>query len=149
MKNIFVLAVVLSALIACNNSGTEETTTSTAEENPASNNELQENNTDPFATSGDVATGTSASGKLNPPHGEPGHRCEIAVGAPLDSEPTSPSSTTINNTSVTPNLNTSGMPSISGNAQDQVKAVTAPGMNPPHGEPGHDCAIPVGAPLKK
>ncbi|MBK6446411.1 MAG: hypothetical protein IPF81_14280 [Bacteroidetes bacterium] len=26
---------------------------------------------------------------------------------------------------------------------------TAPGMNPPHGQPGHDCAIAVGAPLKK
>src|SRR5690606_21418634 len=27
----------------------------------------------------------NASGvKLNPPHGEPGHRCEIPVGAPLD-----------------------------------------------------------------
>lgn len=27
---------------------------------------------------------TDASGqKLNPPHGQPGHRCDIAVGAPL------------------------------------------------------------------
>jgi hypothetical protein len=24
---------------------------------------------------------------------------------------------------------------------------TAPGMNPPHGQPGHNCGIPVGAPL--
>src|SRR5512139_384240 len=27
----------------------------------------------------------SASEDLNPPHGQPGHRCDIAVGAPLDS----------------------------------------------------------------
>ena len=26
---------------------------------------------------------------------------------------------------------------------------TAPGMNPPHGQQGHDCAIAVGAPLNK
>jgi len=24
---------------------------------------------------------------MNPPHGEPGHRCDIAVGAPLNSKP--------------------------------------------------------------
>ena len=24
---------------------------------------------------------------MNPPHGQPGHRCDIAVGAPLDSPP--------------------------------------------------------------
>jgi len=24
---------------------------------------------------------------MNPPHGQPGHRCEIAVGAPLNSQP--------------------------------------------------------------
>src|SRR5690554_5999803 len=31
------------------------------------------------------STNTSAaSGALNPAHGQPGHRCDIAVGAPLD-----------------------------------------------------------------
>ena len=28
-----------------------------------------------------AATG---SGRINPPHGQPGHRCDISVGAPLD-----------------------------------------------------------------
>ena len=28
----------------------------------------------------------NASG-MNPPHGQPGHRCDIAVGAPLNSKP--------------------------------------------------------------
>ena len=32
---------------------------------------------------------------------------------------------------------------------DAANQPTAAGMNPPHGQPGHDCAIPVGAPLKK
>ncbi len=27
------------------------------------------------------------------------------------------------------------------------ESVIAPGMNPPHGQPGHRCDIPVGAPL--
>jgi len=30
----------------------------------------------------------SSSTALNPKHGEPGHRCDIAVGAPLNSKPT-------------------------------------------------------------
>ena len=68
---------------------------------------------------------------MNPPHGEPGHKCEIAVGAPLNSAPASP---------------TAPVPSITPQPQ---AGTTAPGMNPPHGEPGHDCAIPVGSPLKK
>jgi hypothetical protein len=25
---------------------------------------------------------------MNPSHGQPGHRCDIAVGAPLNSKPT-------------------------------------------------------------
>ena len=29
----------------------------------------------------------------------------------------------------------------------QAPTQTAPGMNPPHGQPGHRCEIPVGAPL--
>jgi hypothetical protein len=30
-----------------------------------------------------------------------------------------------------------------------TETVTAPGMNPPHGQAGHDCAVAVGAPLPK
>jgi hypothetical protein len=75
---------------------------------------------------------------LNPPHGQPGHRCDIAVGAPLNSAPaklTAPSvSTPVN---------------LSANQPVQPVATTkvAPGMNPPHGQPGHRCDIAVGAPL--
>src|SRR5690606_882807 len=78
---------------------------------------------------GNAATGT------NPEHGQPGHRCDIPVGAPLSSpaqaNPTLPTSTT------TP------LPlPVSTPAANTV----APGMNPPHGQPGHDCAVEVGAP---
>ncbi len=74
-----------------------------------------------------VAAGT------NPPHGQPNHRCDIAVGAPLNSP-------------------AKQQPQVSVNPQPaavQVATPTAPGMNPPHGQPGHDCSIPVGQPLKK
>lgn len=63
---------------------------------------------------------------LNPAHGQPGHRCEIAVGAPLNSAPSSIGTTS---TVVTPT------------------AAAASGKNPAHGQPGHRCDIAVGAPL--
>ena len=50
----------------------------------------------------------TASG-MNPPHGQPGHRCEIAVGAPLSSAPSQPVQTQIRTPTaqptVQPNLN--------------------------------------------
>ena len=87
---------------------------------------------------------------LNPPHGQPGHRCEIPVGAPLDSKPaqkTQPQTTQVVTTKPTEqpvmkiNSN-SGSTTITGTS-------TPPGMNPPHGQEGHRCDIAVGAPLPK
>jgi hypothetical protein len=72
---------------------------------------------------------------LNPPHGQPNHRCDIAVGVPLDSPPGTGKSTP----PVNPQLNTT--------AQTTTPPSTAPGMNPPHGQPNHRCDIAVGAPL--
>lgn len=69
---------------------------------------------------------------MNPAHGQPGHRCDIAVGAPLNSAPAKPATTTTTQT-VTP--------------APATATKTAPGMNPPHGQPGHRCDIAVGAPL--
>ena len=60
---------------------------------------------------------------MNPPHGQPGHDCSIAVGSPLSSSPVAKPFTS-------------------------TPVQTAPGMNPPHGQPGHDCSIAVGSPLK-
>lgn len=87
---------------------------------------------------------------LNPPHGQPGHRCEIPVGAPLDSKPaqkTQPQTTQVVTTkpaeqpAMKINSN-SGSTTITGTS-------TPPGMNPPHGQEGHRCDIAVGAPLPK
>ena len=74
---------------------------------------------------------------LNPAHGQPGHRCDIPVGAPLNSPPaTQP---------VVTNQKTAQPVTITQAPASNVK--TAPGMNPPHGQPGHRCDIAVGAPL--
>lgn len=74
---------------------------------------------------------------LNPPHGQPGHDCAIAVGAPLNGSPAAssvPSAPVMNFPTATPSP--SPIP-VSGGQR----------LNPPHGQPGHDCAVQVGAPL--
>ncbi len=81
---------------------------------------------------------------MNPAHGEAGHRCDIAVGAPLNSPaaanpaPTATTPTPLIEQKATPTLLT---PNKSG--------AVAAGMNPAHGEPGHKCDVPVGSPLPK
>jgi hypothetical protein len=77
---------------------------------------------------------------LNPEHGKPGHRCDIAVGAPLDSKPVQAAN--INQNSA---ANTQVDPATANSQQAPQKV--APGMNPSHGQPGHRCDIAVGAPL--
>ncbi len=88
----------------------------------------------------------TAPAKLNPAHGEPGHRCDIAVGAPLTQNPSS----TLNSTQpASPILNTS----LQTTPAAQTKPVAAPllntGINPAHGQPGHRCDVAVGATLPK
>ncbi|MEO6488434.1 MAG: hypothetical protein ABIO04_00720 [Ferruginibacter sp.] len=82
----------------------------------------------------DASTVTAAG--MNPPHGQPNHRCDIAVGAPLNSPATKPASPVVSTMATTPSVQ-----------KTTPKTVTPPGMNPPHGEPGHRCDIAVGAPL--
>jgi len=80
----------------------------------------------------------------NPPHGQPGHRCDIPVGASLDSAPPKEqgaSSPVFQNKPAT--TTTSPVTTQPSGTTQQV----APGTNPPHGQPGHRCDIPVGAPL--
>lgn len=85
------------------------------------------------------AAPANAVAQLNPPHGEPGHRCDIPVGAPLDGSAPPPA----NNSPISVNI-----PEASPVAAPVVPATGNSGrINPPHGEPGHDCAVPVGSPL--
>lgn len=88
---------------------------------------------------------------INPAHGQPGHRCEIPVGAPLNSAPkaanVSKLTTTTTTTNVPANVPQLGATNTNGIQNANANQVTPPGMNPPHGQPGHTCSVAVGAPL--
>lgn len=107
-----ILALGVSLMVSCKDEEKKEVTPAQTEVNSTNSNAK-----------------TTAS--LNPEHGQPGHRCDIPVGTPLDQ------AKTLN----TAPVSTGVSPVWSKNA--------APVKNPPHGQPGHDCSVPVGADLKK
>lgn len=84
-----------------------------------------------------VAAPVKVAKGMNPSHGQPGHRCDIPVGAPLNS-PVAANSTT-------PQVVTNSGQTVTTTTMTTAK--TPKGMNPPHGQPGHRCDISVGAPL--
>ena len=87
----------------------------------------------PETTPNTQMTGNTAGSEetpdVNPPHGQPGHRCDMPVGASL---------TDANSTDTQQEMTSSPIRI----RQDK------PTKNPPHGEPSHDCSIPVGGDLK-
>ena len=90
-----------------------------------------------------TATNTTAVAVgMNPAHGQKGHRCDIPVGAPLNSPAVAAKTTTTSTSApqmtVTPSTTSTATP-----------ITTAEGMNPPHGQEGHRCDIAVGAALPK
>ncbi len=82
-----------------------------------------------------TTTAQPVAAGMNPAHGQPGHRCDIAVGAPLNSPASKPAAPTTTQTIT---------PAATPTATAQPVAA---GMNPAHGQPGHRCDIAVGAPL--
>lgn len=93
--------------------------------------------TQPQTQTQTVAAPAKVAKGMNPSHGQPGHRCDIPVGSPLNS-PVATNSTTpqvVSNSGQTVTTTT------------MTTAKTPKGMNPPHGQPGHRCDISVGAPL--
>ena len=97
-----------------------------------------------------AANSPSDKPALNPEHGLPYHRCEIAVGAPIDSAPTQnaapqvvPQQTAVNNS-----FNTNPIsPSLAPSPAPVQATGPKPANNPAHGEPHHRCDLQVGAPL--
>jgi len=83
-------------------------------------------------------TASSVAAGINPAHGQPNHRCDIAVGATLNSPVNESVAVQPTNGQSTPMGPTQNSP---------AKTVTAKGMNPPHGEKNHRCDIAVGTPL--
>lgn len=157
MKNLFTIISITSALLfnSCSNSTQSDENApdnvnneSAIIEDAATEFESTNNNsTDEIIVDQSEATTTqapvTAEVKLNPAHGEPGHRCDVNVGDPLPAD-NAPVGNTIQST---PQGNAPAATSIMNAPANTAPTTTAAGMNPPHGEPGHDCAIPVGAPL--
>lgn len=97
-------------------------------------------------------TATVTAAGMNPAHGQPGHRCDIPVGQPLNSAPQQQNAQNVAvNTQqgqaiqIDPNALQPGKFTV--DKSGKAKTATPKGMNPPHGEPGHRCDIPVGQPL--
>ncbi len=110
---------------------TQQTSTATSQQTSVAgkHNLFRENNV--------VTTpSTTVVGAVNPAHGQPNHRCDIAVGAPLNS------AAAVSQMNVQPQAT-----QIVTSNKSTPKVVTAEGMNPPHGEKNHRCDIAVGAPL--
>lgn len=95
------------------------------------------------STTNSVVTPTSANTALNPAHGQPGHRCDIQVGAPLNSAPTQQTQPTATISQPVMSVDKSSKVSVSPSGL----APTGNGLNPEHGKPGHRCDLAVGAPL--
>lgn len=166
INSLLVIAVCSLFFISCGSNSSDDSaaTTTTPASAPASTVQpaaAQQNPATsgstvvppPTLAPGQLTQAASASGvKLNPAHGQPGHDCAIAVGAPLKNQSgttpaqavTQPVQVTTQPTQVSQTTTTPppGIVPISQPSTGQVK------LNPAHGQPGHDCAIAVGAPLK-
>ncbi len=118
-----------------------DTTTTTSDNQSVMSTQVQQN---PEVVNQNKITTTPApltvKKGMNPPHGQPLHRCDIPVGAPLNS-PINTTQKTANSTTAT-QTSTNNVPAL-------LATPTPEGMNPPHGQDGHRCDIAVGAPLPK
>ncbi|OJV54966.1 MAG: hypothetical protein BGO31_16660 [Bacteroidetes bacterium 43-16] len=145
IKRILLFAATSTLLWSCGNESAEATadTAPATTQTPAANGAADANAlTDamqpkdgavaPQAAATDATAKSAAAGdvKLNPPHGEPGHLCSIAVGAPLSSAGAATTAPTPQ--SVQP------MP-VSPAAAPQAQLLPDGKVNPPHGQPGHVC----------
>lgn len=155
MKYSLIMIVAVAMAVACGSPSGDES--AAAGEDSAALPEVVEPQQDLVADSVSAPAPTAitatpaAGGRVNPPHGEPGHDCALPVGAPLPDNHV-PGGIQVQ---TPPPANISTQPA--GQAPTSVITApaqtgtvpTGPGLNPPHGQPGHDCGIPVGAPLKK
>ena len=154
---------------------TEQKTETTATETPAAN-DVSNVTTTPAPATTQTATPAGQPPKLNPPHGQPFHRCEIAVGAPLDGStpaqgaspapvqqnaPKSFFKTVQTEQQANPTQPVAAAPAAAKQVTptQQVKPAATPASttanatgpkpknNPAHGQPHHRCDIKVGDPL--
>jgi hypothetical protein len=138
---LFFLALTLGLTwMSCKNDSPSTTPAETTEQQAAPA-------ADPAGLQATPATDPAAAGNLNPPHGQPGHRCDIAVGAPLDSPPGTQNPASGASATTTTPIDILQKPAENPTNTNTSTTTVAEGMNPPHGQPGHRCDIAVGAPL--
>jgi hypothetical protein len=154
MKKIIFFGIISAAIFTACESAEEENTTPTSQTNtvapaitsvPDSQKALVPA---PLETTPPPPVMAGASPKLNPAHGQPGHRCEIAVGAPLPAAGTTIAAQPATQTSpAVQNIVPAAPPPPAPVMNMTPVAGTGKGVNPAHGQPGHRCDIAVGAPL--
>ena len=141
MKTLTILIASVTLLYSCDKAKTTVAETETQKSDSVVNN-ITENATVPApAEVASSVTNVPVSGKpaLNPEHGQPYHRCEIAVGAPIDSAPSQQNAPQTQTPSIL-------RPTVAPAPQAQSLG-PKPALNPAHGEPHHRCELAVGAPL--
>lgn len=145
MNKLSTIAIIAIFMASCKNAGNQKfevpaPATSTTINVPTlplpgGDSNKQEIVTNPQPKPVSTETTPKSSTALNPKHGEPGHRCDISEGAPLNSP-------AVNATIPAPGNNSSPVVVQPQPAKTNVR------LNPAHGEPGHDCAVAVGQPLQ-
>nr|WP_321358098.1 hypothetical protein [uncultured Draconibacterium sp.] len=102
-SRVFIAVIALLTLTACSPENKSNLQTETSSAKLASNLLQEINNTSGIKNQNIEASvqpepheekTTEAQVRLNPPHGDPGHRCDIAVGSPLPSENIKPDTLT-------------------------------------------------------
>ena len=117
--------------------------------NEATTTSQGEQNTNVVNPNQATATPVPVAKGMNPAHAQPGHRCDIAVGAPLNS-PVATAKNTPPTQQITQQQSQSVATDPANTANTPVVTTPTPeGMNPPHGQTNHRCDIAVGAPLPK
>jgi len=156
MNKVFSFALMALFFASCQNATENETaeissesTTETAvvpvpAEEPVTLNPVSGETTAPAAATPAAAPAAgNPQGKvaLNPEHGQPNHRCDIPVGAPLNSPAGTPPPAAA---AVNP---APAMAQPQPSAPATAQPASGQRLNPPHGQPGHSCDVAVGAPL--
>ena len=146
MKKITILIASVALLYSCDKAKTTETVTEAPKSDSAivgndsaTSVSATENAVTPAPLNTSPVASTSGKPALNPEHGQPYHRCEIAVGAPIDSAPAQQNAPQTQTPSIL-------SPNIAPAPQAQSLG-PKPALNPAHGEPHHRCELAVGAPL--
>ena len=161
---ILTAAVVLGTMISCSPAQKESKQVTVPEQNQVLQTMLKADTSATISLVSDtvqasetpketaVVNTAATPPELNPPHGQPFHRCDIPVGSPLNSvapaktAQTKPA-TPVNRTGMAPTLENAARLNnarTNNTAAPIVANGTPPKLNPPHGQPFHRCDIPVG-----